>query len=173
MEVFRCRFCGETHLGLGPITNCPFCGAHEDYMVMIADWKEENKNVEVMDVSKKNLEIALDVEIGNASFYKVAAKNAGNDEAYGTFKRLSKVENEHAEVIAKLLDVDLPDLKDVDDMGSDMANFEESFKRESVAIKHYEKSETEAIEPRIKEVFNILVEIENDHLNLDKAKLGK
>ena len=172
MEVYRCRFCGETHLGLGPLTNCPFCGAHDKYMVKIEEWQEENKDVEV-NVSKENLDIALDVEIGNASFYKAAAANARSSVSQGIFKRLSKVENEHAEVIAKLLNIDLPDLIDMDDMGSDESNFEESYKRESKAIEHYTKSYAIAEEPRVKEVFFMLTEIEKDHLALDKAKLGK
>jgi rubrerythrin len=173
MEVYRCRFCGETHLGLGSITNCPFCGAHKKYMVPISEWKDENVGVEYGELTKKNLETALDVEIGNTSFYLVASKAAETTEAQGIFKRLSKVELEHAEVFAKLLKVDLPPHQALESKGSDEANFEESFKRESIAINHYDKSAAETVEPRVREIFKILIGVEKDHLRLDKNRLGK
>ena len=172
MEVYRCRFCGETHLGLGPITNCPFCGAHSRYMVKISEWKEENTGVEYGEISKQNIEKALDVEIGNASFYLAASKASQSTEAEGIFKRLSKVETEHAEVFSKLLVIEMPPLQKLESKGSDRANFEESFRRESLAVEHYKKSAGEATEPRIKEVFSLLMEIETDHLNLDKQRLS-
>lgn len=173
MEVYRCRFCGETHLGLAPVSNCPFCGAHGKYMIKISEWRDENTGVEYGDVSRKNIEIALDVEVGNASFYLVAAKAAESTEAQGIFKRLSKVETEHAEVFAKLLGVKLPAYQELESKGSDEANFEESLRRESIAIDHYAKSAGEATEPRIKEIFKTLVEVENDHLSLDKQRLNR
>lgn len=172
MEVYRCRFCGETHLGLGPISNCPFCGAHGKYMVKIIDWKEENVDVEFGDISKENIKIAFDVEVGNASFYLAASKAAESSEAQGIFKRLAKVETEHAEVFSKLLNVDLPPYQKLESKGSDKANFEESFNRESIAINHYTKSAAEASEQRVKEIFETLVEVESDHLALDKQRLN-
>lgn len=172
MEVYRCRFCGETHLGLGPITNCPFCGAHSKYMIRISEWKDENIGVEFGELSKENIEKALDVEIGNASFYKYAAENGQSEEAKGIFKRLSKVETEHAEVFAKLLKIEVPSLIKIESKPTDEENFKESLKRESAAVEHYLKSAKEAEEPRVKEIFETLIEVESDHLALDKQHLG-
>ena len=172
MDVYRCRLCGETHLGLGPISNCPFCGAHGKYMVKLSQWREENEGLELSEISKNNLEIALDVEVGNTSFYKSASSKAQSSQAEGIFKRLSKVENEHASTIAKILGVSTPPLLVIEASDDDKENYKESFQRESKAIEHYSKSTGEATEPRIKEVFSMLVEIESDHLKLDKQKLG-
>jgi rubrerythrin len=51
------------------------------------------------------------------------------------------------------------------------ANTQEGFEREDRAIKSYSKFRDEAAEPRLKEFFGALVEIETDHLNLHSDNL--
>ncbi|MRR13422.1 ferritin, partial [bacterium] len=32
LKMYRCRICGETYLGYEAPANCPFCGAHVEFM---------------------------------------------------------------------------------------------------------------------------------------------
>jgi rubrerythrin len=175
MKIFRCRICGETYLGFEKPSNCPFCGAHEAFMVPGVEWKEENVGVELTDVSRRNLEEALGLEVSNASFYYCASQRASDVEVEGMFKRLFKVEAEHASLISKLLGVPKPDVTKVKEgcSQSDIENIKESRRREERASSFYAQSASEASEARVREVFLALVEIEKDHLELDQIELER
>lgn len=173
MKVYRCRICGDAYLGTEKPSNCPYCGAHQQYLVEAKDWRDENDVPNMTEVSRKNLEKALDLEISNSRFYKCAADLADMIEYEGMFKGLAKVEREHAATIRKLLKTDEREgeerkagvCKD-----SILDNLREACQREERASLFYSKSAEGATEPRVKEFFSSLVEIESDHLTLsDKA----
>lgn len=173
MNAYRCKICGETHLAVGKPGNCPFCGAHQNYMIIADSWFDGNKSLKLTDVSRKNLERALEVEYSNAGFYLAASKKTEEDENRSIFKRFSRVESEHASVICKMLGVKKQELPEVDANENDLDNFKEAQRREELAVAHYQKSRDAAIEKRVKQVFVALVEIETDHLKFDKANIGK
>ncbi|MBC8318307.1 MAG: ferritin-like domain-containing protein [Desulfobulbaceae bacterium] len=114
-----------------------------------------------------NFKAALDIEIGNASFYKAASENSIEDFHKWLFKALMKVESEHASIFAKHLEITKPVLFDVDASEDGEANLQESHRREQIAIESYKKFADSATTPRAKEVFDALVEIEADHLGLE------
>lgn len=169
IRVFRCRICGDPYIGSEAPKQCPFCGANQKFFVEAQDWNSEEFNVELSDISKKNLEAALQLEIGNAAFYD-CAKNAAekdNDQySIAKFKSLMKVEREHASAISKFLRISKPDLEKQACNTNSSANTKEGWEREDRAIKFYSKFRDEATEPRLKEFFGALVEIETDHLDL-------
>lgn len=175
MQVFRCRICGETFVGYQKPTNCPFCGAHELYMVLGRDWQDENRGVELTDVSRANLQKALEIELGNARFYLAASAQASDIEVQGMFKALSKIEGEHHSTIAKVLSVSKSE--EVRTPGecheTDLENVEESHARETKASTFYAQAASEATEKRAKELFEALVEIEKDHLALDEMQKAR
>ncbi|MFW6119880.1 MAG: ferritin family protein, partial [Petrotogales bacterium] len=108
-------------------------------------------------------------ELDNAAFYdcaKNAADKAGDDYSLAKFKALMKVEREHASAISKFLKISQPELEKQACNADSKANSKEGWKRENRAIKAYAKFRDEAKEPRLKEFFGALVEIETDHLNL-------
>jgi rubrerythrin len=172
VKVFRCRICGDPYIGTDTPSRCPFCGGKAKYFVDARDWNPNEFNVDVSDLSRKSLEAALHLELGNAAFYLCAtekAKNAGNDYMEAKFKALRKVEIEHASAICKFLKMTVPVLEQVG-CGADFAdNSKEGHQREDKAIKSYARFRDEAVEPRLKEFFNALVEIETDHLGLHAA----
>ena len=88
------------------------------------------------------------------------------------FKRLGKVESEHASTIVKELKTAAPDISRDKDTCNDMNvdNLKESNQRETNAINHYTKFLSEATEERIKEVFTSIIEIEMDHLSLTQGR---
>ena len=83
------------------------------------------------------------------------------------FKALMKVESEHASIFSKHLKITKPDLFDVEASTDGEANLQESHRREGVAIEAYKQFAEAATTPRAKEVFDALVEIEEDHLGLE------
>lgn len=169
MKIFRCLICGDPYVGYEKPKNCPFCGAHEEFMVESQDWEDRNKGIELTEVSKKNLEKALEIEISNSAFYRCAAEKAEDKSVQAMFKALSKIEAEHASTICKILGIPKPDISKVEIhcARNDLENLKESASRETRASSFYEKAASEATEPRVKEVFLALVEIEKDHLDLD------
>jgi len=169
VKVYRCRICGDPYLGSKAPMQCPFCGATQKFFVEAHEWNPNEFNVELSEISKKNLEAALQLELDNASFYDCAKKTADdlNDE-YGIakFKVLMKVEREHASAISKFLKITRPELEKQACNVDSKANSKEGYEREDRAIKAYAKFRDEAVEPRLKEFFGVLVEIETDHLDL-------
>jgi len=169
VKVFRCRICGDPYIGTEAPAQCPFCGAERQYFVEAKDWNPNEFNVELTAVEKDDLEAALKLELDNAAFYD-CAKNAAQkaDDEYGIakFKALMKVEREHASAISKFLKISRPELEKQACNANAKANTKEGFEREDRAIKAYAKFRDEATEPRLKEFFDALVEIETDHLDL-------
>ena len=169
VTVFRCRICGDPYIGSEAPMQCPFCGASQQYFVEAKDWNSEEFNVKLSDVSRKNLEAALQLELDNAAFYDCAKKVAENAEDHysiAKFKALMKVEREHASAISKFLKISSQELEKQACNANSKANSKEGWERENRAIKAYAKFRDEATEPRLKEFFSVLVEIETDHLNL-------
>lgn len=172
-ELFRCRICGEVYFGKHP-SHCPFCGAHEKFLIKMNVWKEENIGVEVGEKSLANLRAAQKLEYDNTRFYKACAQSK-NPEIAGYFKYLSKIEAEHYSVFCKLAgDQKDPTIMDPsEDKGSDLANLEYGSEREAMAKDLYAKFAEEATETRVKEVFTEIGLVETDHLNLDHEEIDK
>ena len=169
VKVYRCRICGDPYIGSEAPTQCPFCGAVQKFFIEAQEWDPNEFNVDLSDISKKNLEAALQLELDNASFYDCAkntAEKAGDHYGIAKFKVLMKVEREHASAIAKFLKITKPELEKQAGNADLKANSKEGYEREDRAIKSYSKFKDEAIEPRLKEFFGALVEIETDHLDL-------
>ncbi len=166
LNVYRCWICGETYLGEEPPSDCPFCGADRKFLKPGEEY--EYPDVELTEVSKKNLEAALELEVDNATFYFCAYNRSDDPKKEGMFKRLAKVESEHAEAICMFLDIDEPKInKNSEDCSHHFPDLLEDAKtRETGAINHYKKFAAEAEEPRVKEFFEAIVEIETDHLEL-------
>jgi rubrerythrin len=169
IKVFRCRICGDPYIGSEAPKQCPFCGAYQRYFIEAQDWNKDEFNVTLSEISKKNLEAALQLELDNAAFYDCAKNNAnnfGDHFSFAKFKALMKVEREHASAISKFLNISRPELEKIECKANSKLNTKEGWERENRAIKSYKKFENEAKEPRLREFFSALVEIETDHLDL-------
>ena len=169
VKVFRCRICGDPYIGSEAPTQCPFCGANKKYFVEAQDWNPDEFNVTLSEISKKNLESALQLELDNAAFYDCAkniADKAGDNYSLAKFKALMKVEREHASAISKFLKISRPELEKQACNADSKANSKEGWEREDRAINAYSKFRDEATKPRLQEFFGALVEIETDHLDL-------
>ncbi len=169
VKVFRCRICGDPYIGTEPPSQCPFCGAQRQYFIEANKWDQNEFNVTLSEVTRKNLRAALKLELDNAAFYDCAKNSAemADDQYYfAKFKALMKVEREHASSISKFLKIARPELEKKTCDANSQANTKDGWQREDRAIKAYAKFRDEATEPRMKEFFSALVEIETDHLDL-------
>lgn len=176
MKFYRCVICGDPYMGSDKPSHCPFCGAHQDYLVSAADWVDENESIgELSDISRSNLEKALQLEVNNKAFYADASSKADLIELQGIFKNLSKIEGEHASTIKKILKVQPPEPEDEKKTASDNIheNLEAAVEREKFASAFYGEAAGEASEERVKKVFTALSEIESDHIQLETALLGR
>lgn len=171
MNLWRCIICGDPYLGEAKPGICPFCGAHERYIVEQAEYRAPVIE-ELTAVSKKNLEAALQLEIGNAEFYVCASRKANADEMKNLFKALSKIESEHASVICKALGIKKPPVTENDEcFTDDMDNLKESHMREDRAIHKYAEFLSQATEPRVIEIFSAIIAVESDHLSLSEERI--
>jgi len=162
--------CGDPYIGENPPPNCPFCGAHKEYIKEAKDL-EVTFDVVLTDKDRTNAAYALNVEVSNATFYFCAAEETDDLEGKLLFKALGKVEAEHASIWKKILK--LPEVPKGHDtcFKENRKNLIESHEREERAIAFYKKAAAESDSPRIKEIFNALVEIETDHLFLSEERL--
>jgi rubrerythrin len=167
VQVFRCMICGDPYIGFERPANCPFCGAHERYLVPSADWRDTNE-VDLTEQSRKNLESSLELETGNAEFYLCISRTSKSEEIRAMFKALSRVEAEHASTISKILRIEKPATEFKKDACSpdDEAMLAEADRRENRAVRLYSEFLKQATEPRVRELFTALIEVESDHIDL-------
>ena len=169
-KLWRCEICGDPYVGNEAPANCPFCGAKRDYM---KDAREANVNfdVELNEKDKANAEKALQVEISNAAFYFCAAGRTDDNEGKLLFKALGKVEAEHASVWRKILKLDSIPKGDDACHVSNKENLEDSHARETRAIEFYKQAAQDAENDRVRQIFEVFVEVEEDHLQLSEERL--
>lgn len=163
VKLFRCEICGDPYVGESAPDNCPFCGAHKPH-IKEADAAKAEFNLQLNQKDKTNAEHALEVEVSNATFYACASEKS--EDSYGRllFKALKKVEAEHASIWKKILKLEKVPEGSETCSDTNRQNLAESHARETRAIEFYKKAAEEAENPRIKEIFEALVEIEKDHL---------
>ncbi len=163
VKLFRCQICGDPYVGETAPDNCPFCGAHKPH-IKEASQAQAVFDLELNDTDKANAEHALEVEVSNAAFYGCASESSEDEYARLLFKALKKVEAEHASIWKKILKLESVPEGNETCKNTNSENLAESKARETRAIEFYKKAAQEAQNPRIKEIFESLVEIEKDHL---------
>ncbi len=173
MKVYRCRICGDPYVGSSPPPNCPWCGAHGQYIVLASEWVD-NPVGELSEVERALLEDTLELEIDNTTFYKSAAAAADSVDGQMLFKALSRVEAEHASTVSKMLGVPKPDWDKLSQEAfpTHQENLQDSVRRENRAVNHYREALEKAVDGRVREVFAALIEIESDHIALAEERLA-
>ncbi len=174
MKMYRCRICGETHLGYDKPSNCPFCGAHADLIVQSPDFPAGINDVALTETEQADVLEAIELERSNARFYLAMAAHKDNDGLSSAYKRLAKIEAEHCSVFCKLARVPKPaDITEASEAADDWcANIEESLAREQRASRFYAQVSGRATTPRIQEVFAAVSDVESDHIDLDNLAKG-
>jgi rubrerythrin len=170
VKLWRCEICGDPYIGDEALSNCPFCGAKKKYFKEAKDAKV-NFDLSLNEKDIANAKHALEVEISNSAFYFCAAAKTDDVEGKLLFKALGKVEAEHAAIWKKILKLDkIPQGNDACHTAN-KENLNDSHTRETKAIEFYSKALGESTDPRIKQIFAALMEVETDHLQLSEQRL--
>lgn len=170
VKLWRCEICGDPYIGESPPPNCPFCGAHGEYIKEAKDAKV-NFDVELGEKDRVNAGKALRVEVSNAAFYFCAADKTDDPEGKLLFKALGKVEAEHASVWRKILKTENVPKGNDTCQTENVKNLQESHEREDRAIGFYKKAAEESENERVKQIFEAFVEVETDHLKLSEERM--
>lgn len=173
MKTFICEICGDAYLGEEKPKGCPFCGAREAF---IKEGKDAdpivNQKEEIGEASGKNLKETLKLEKEAVAIYNCMAGKSSTYEIKAMYKRLAKVEMEHASIICKLLEIEKPEITTEECSEDDVENFKKTIDLENAATNLYKKFAKEATEKNIKILFTALVQAEEDHIILIKNYLG-
>lgn len=171
VKLWRCVICGDPYVGNNPPNQCPFCGAHQEFIVEAKN-AVVNFEVPLTEKDRANAEHAIQVEVSNATFYQCAAEKSDDPECKLLFKALGKIEAEHAAIWRKVLRLAKAPAGNESCHGESVKNLNESHERESRAIAFYQKAAEESDHERLKQIFKALVDIETDHLHLSEERLG-
>jgi hypothetical protein len=174
VDFYRCRICGETYLGTRPPSRCPFCGVTDDYFVLTTDYVENGTPPALSETETADVLHAIDLERGNARYYRALGGHDENPKLASAFKRLANVEAEHCSVFCKLAGVAKPAdlLEPGDGRGTWCDNVKESLARELRASNFYAEAAGRARNPKVVEVFLAIGAVERDHIELDGIAAG-
>jgi rubrerythrin len=170
LRIYRCRICGEVYLGYEAPGNCPFCGAHVEFLEPPETYPADINDVQLTETERADLESSIELETSNCRFYLGMALRKDNDVLSATYKRLAKVEAEHCELFCTLARVDEPaDLMTPGETtGSWASDIEESLVRENRAAGLYATFAGRATNDRLREVWEAIAAVETDHITLDE-----
>lgn len=126
---------------------------------------------EVPEKSQENILEAIELEVDNARFCGCAARKTEDESEATVFKRLKKIEAEHTEALAEIINVLEEEIPESEECFRDaLENYQEAHEREERAIKTYGQFASEAERQEVEEIFKSLVDIEKDHLDLSERK---
>jgi rubrerythrin len=171
MKLYRCRICGETYLGRDKPSECPFCGADADYVVLTEEYPEDIDVVQLTEVERADLETSIELETSNTRFYLAMAARKDNAKLSSAYKRLAKVEAEHCSLFCKLAGMPRPaDLLEPGvELGGWLTDIDDSMRRESRASALYAEFASRATSPRLMEVWQAISRVEATHIELDRV----
>jgi rubrerythrin len=173
LKMYRCRICGETHLGYENPGNCPFCGAHAELIGSPEEFDASVNDLELTEVERGDLESSIEIERANTRFYLGMAERKDNDTLRSAYKRLAKIEAEHCSVFCKLLKVGKPTdlLVPGETTGAWATDIGESLSRENRATVLYAAFAARATNDRLQQVWTAISDVEADHVTLDDLAL--
>ena len=174
MKMYRCMICGETYLGSEAPSQCPFCGAHTEYLVDTTEYPEDINDIQPTETERADLDASIELETANTRFYLAMGTHKDNAPLSSAYKRLAKIEAEHCGLFCKLAGIPKPaDLMTPLDAttGSWKTDIEESRAREQRASKLYAEFAARATTERLQWVWKAVSEIEADHIDLDNLAL--
>lgn len=169
MNLFICEICGDAYIGREKPADCPFCGARGNFIKLGAEARPIiNEKVEIGELSRKNLEETLQLEIKANAIYLCMASKAESYEIKAMYKRLAKIELEHANIVCKLMKIKMPEIAPQECSENEIENFKKTVELEDNAVELYKKFTGESAEKNIKIFFTALAQAEEGHRELIK-----
>lgn len=168
--MYICEICGDAYIGTEKPTDCPFCGAKNNFIKLAAEAKPiVNIKSEISELSKKNLLETLALETRATAIYTCMAGKCQEYKFNKMYKRLAKVELEHAIIVTKLLGIAMPEINQEICADELKTNFNKTVELEDHASELYKKFTTEASEDHIRKFFGALMQVEKGHIELIKS----
>ncbi|HRY82914.1 MAG TPA: ferritin family protein [Candidatus Moranbacteria bacterium] len=169
MKLYICEICGDAYIGEEKPTDCPFCGAKGNFIKLASEAKPIiEEKTPISELSKKNLMETLALETRANAIYLCMAGKAQEYKIQKMYKRLAKVELEHAVIATKLLGIAMPEIKVENCADTNEENFQKTIELEDHATEIYKKFASEASEDNIRKLFGALMQVEAGHIELIK-----
>ena len=169
MKLFICEICGDAYIGEEKPADCPFCGAPQNY---IKDGKEAQpivlKDLELDEKSRENLEKTYDLEVRAVAIYTCMAGKAETYAVKAMFKRLAKIELEHAVITTKILKKEAPVVGEDTCSEEAQENFKKTVDLETHASGLYDEFAKSSENTDIRIFFTALAAVERGHIDLIK-----
>jgi rubrerythrin len=161
-KLYVCKICGEPYIG-EEAADCPFCGAPKNYLRPAEEYSEIWKTG-LSEQEKKDIEATLKLEVNATAYYDDVSKKQEKYSKYNRlYKQLARVEKEHMEIAAKLLGIELPELKGEKSKGSIKKDLKRTHELESTAVELYTQFLKNAGNANIKTFFVALIHAEKGH----------
>lgn len=173
MKTYICQICGDAYIGTEKPHDCPFCGATQNFIKLGSEAHPIiNQKEEIGELSRKNLLETLYLERTANAMYTCMANKAERYEIKAMYKRLAKVELEHAVIVTKLLgSKERPKVSEETCSDDLVENFQKTIDLEATATSLYTKFAKEATEKNVKIFFTALAQVEKGHIELIKSYL--
>jgi len=170
MNFYICEICGDAYIGAHSPSDCPFCGAKGNFIKPASESQPIiNSKEEISELSKKNLMETLSLETKANAIYSCMAGKAKEYKIQKMYKRLAKVELEHAIIVTKLLSIAMPQINPESCFDEDAENFQKTIELEDHATQLYKKFAGEAAEEHVRKFFGALMQVEQGHVELMKG----
>ncbi|MFC2091373.1 ferritin family protein [Elusimicrobiota bacterium] len=167
MTEFKCKLCGTSFSGESAPANCFNCGALN---IHITDNNDADiyHNIEVNETDISNVQHAFELEGNLATFCAIAAEMTENDESKKLFETLSNADAEHSNILIKILkdSSNSPTIRSLSTSKKLDENLKELRKKKTTLIQFYKDAELESMNQKLKTVYKVLIEIEEQHLTL-------
>lgn len=173
MNLYICEICGDAYIGTEKPSDCPFCGAKGNFIKLAHEAQPiVNIKTEINELSRKNLMETLALETRANAIYLCMAGKSKEYKIMKMYKRLAKVELEHAIIVTKLLGIAMPEIKDETCADELKENFNKTIELEDHAILLYGKFVRESTEENVRKFFGALIQVEQGHSELVKNYLA-
>lgn len=172
-KLFVCKICGEPYIGGDAPDDCPFCGAPKAF-IRSAEEYSQLWDTPLTDEEKKSVEKTLALEVNATAYYDKVAKTQPKYSKYNRlFKQFTRVEQEHAEVAARILKTPMPELIGEDSKGSIEKDLARTQELEANAVKVYKEFLKNAKNEKIKMLYAALIHAEEGHHQIAGEELKR
>lgn len=170
MNLYICEICGDAYIGTDKPSDCPYCGAKNNFIKLASEAQPIiSVKTEISEQSKKNLMETLALETRANAIYTCMAGKASEYKFNKMYKRLAKVELEHAIIVTKLLGIEMPEIANEVCSEDIKENFDKTVELEDHASALYKKFTSEATEDHVRKFFGALMQVEKGHIDLIKS----
>ena len=167
MKIYICEICGDATIAKERPSECPFCGAAGNYIKDGAEARPVfDREGELSEETKKRMEETYKLEVDAVAIYNCMASEAKSYETKAMYKRLAKVELEHASIVTKFLGSEKPQVGEEKCSSDEVENFKRTIDLEDNASKIYAGFAKESTEERAKIFWTALSRVEASHIEL-------